>query len=125
MNVMRPHVLLVEDSEELADNLAEILRDADFETKVVHSAEQALRALAFQAFDGIVSDLRLPKKNGVELLACVREQGLETPVILMSAFADEHSRLTAQRLGAVALLDKPFNCARLVDLLHGACGARK
>jgi DNA-binding response OmpR family regulator len=115
------HVLLVEDSEELADNLAEVLRDAHFEPKVVHSAEQALGVLAVQVFDGIVSDLRLPKKTGVELLASVREQGLTTPVILMSAFADEQARAAAQRLGAVALLDKPFNCARLIALLDGTC----
>ncbi len=121
MKPMIRHVLLVEDSEELADNLAEILRAADFETKVVHSAEQALGVLSSQAFDSIVSDLRLPKKTGVELLACLREQGLKTPVILMSAFADEQARATAHRLGAVALLDKPFNCARLVALLDGAC----
>lgn len=118
------YVLLVEDSEELADNLAEVLRDANFETKVVSSAEQALGALASQAFDGIVSDLRLPLKTGVELLACVRERGLATPVILMSAFADDHTRAAAQRLGAVALLDKPFSCAHLVALLDGNCGAR-
>ena len=121
---MMRQVLLVEDSEELADNLAEILRDADFETKVVHSAEQALGVLASQVFDGIVSDLRLPQKTGVELLAFVRERGLTTPVILMSAFADEQARLHAQRLGAVALLDKPFNCAQLVALLEGNCNAR-
>lgn len=119
------HVLLVEDSEELADNLAEILRDAQFETQVVHSAEQALGALSSRVFDGIVSDLRLPRKTGVELLACVREQGLTTPVILMSAFADEQARVAAARLGAVALLDKPFNCARLVALLDGSCVARQ
>lgn len=121
MKTMIRHVLVVEDSEELADNLAELLREADFETQVAHSAEQALGLLASRAFDGIVSDLRLPKKTGVELLACVRERGLSTPVILMSAFADDQARLAARRLGALALLDKPFSCARLVALLDRSC----
>lgn len=121
MKSMIRHVLVVEDSEELADNLAELLREADFETQVAHSAEQALGLLALRPFDGIVSDLRLPKKTGVDLLASVRERGLKTPVILMSAFADDQARLAARRLGALALLDKPFNCARLVALLDRSC----
>lgn len=121
MKSMIRHVLVVEDSEELADNLAELLREADFETQVAHSAEQALGLLALRPFDGIVSDLRLPRKTGVDLLASVRERGLKTPVILMSAFADDQARLAARRLGALALLDKPFNCARLVALLDRSC----
>jgi DNA-binding response OmpR family regulator len=120
------HLLLVEDSVELAENLAEILRDADFETRVVHSAEQALSALDGAGFDGIISDLRLPRKTGVELLQNVRERGLDTPVILMSAFADEPAQTAARRLGALALLVKPFDCSRLLRLLstlpEGCCG---
>jgi DNA-binding response OmpR family regulator len=111
------HLLLVEDSLELADNLAEILRGADFETQVVHSAEQALGALDGNGFDGIISDLLLPNKNGVELLQTLRERGLTTPVILMSAFVDEKAQAAARRFGALALLVKPFDCRRLLSLL--------
>lgn len=111
------HLLLVEDSPELAENLAEILRGAEFETRVVHSAEQALGALDSDGFDGIISDLRLPRKTGVELLQTVRDRGLSTPVILMSAFADEQSQAAARRLGALAILVKPFDCRRLLLLL--------
>lgn len=111
------HLLLVEDSVELAENLAEILREADFDTRIVHSAEQALGALDDGGFDGIISDLRLPRKTGVELLQHVRARGLDTPVILMSAFADEHAQTAARLLGALAVLVKPFDCARLLRLL--------
>jgi two-component system, OmpR family, response regulator ArlR len=117
-NLLKGRLLLIEDSLELAENLAEILSEANFETEMVHSAEQALSALERKQFDGIVSDLLLPNKNGVELLQTLRERGLSTPVILMSAFADEKAQAAARRFGALALLVKPFDCARLLSLLE-------
>lgn len=111
------HLLVVEDSVELADNLAEILQGAGFSTGVVHSAEQALAAVLDEHFDAIVSDLRLPHMSGVELLQHLRSAGRSTPLILMSAFADERAQATARGLGAAAVLIKPFDCGALLALL--------
>lgn len=111
------HLLVVEDSVELADNLAEILEGAGFSTGVVHSGEQALAAVFDEHFDAIVSDLRLPHMSGVELLQKLRAAGQSTPLVLMSAFADERAQAAARGLGAVAVLVKPFDCAALVTLL--------
>ncbi len=110
-------LLLVEDSVELAENLAEIVSEADFEAQVVHSAEQALGALTGGEFDVILSDLRLPKQSGVELVQNLRNGGDQTPVILMSAFADEAAQAAARRLGVVSILVKPIDCTRLLSVL--------
>jgi DNA-binding response OmpR family regulator len=110
-------LLLVEDSIELADNFAELVSEANFEAHVVHSAEEAERILAHEPFDVVLSDLRLPSQSGVELVRNLRNAGIDVPVILMSAFASETARAAAHRLGVVAVLVKPVDCAHLLDIL--------
>jgi DNA-binding response OmpR family regulator len=111
-------VLLVEDSVELAENLAEIVGAANFDAQVVHSAESALSLLAHTHFDIILSDLRLPNGSGVEMLRSLRALGNQTPVILMSAFADEAARSAALELGVRSILVKPVECGRLLSELE-------
>lgn len=110
-------VLLVEDSVELAENLAELVTAAHFDAQVVHSAELALNVLARTHFDVILSDLRLPNQSGVEMVRSLRASGDQTPVILMSAFADEAAHAAALELGVVSILIKPVDCGRLLSEL--------
>jgi len=63
--------------------------------------------------DLILSDVRMPGRTGLEVLAQVRARGLKCPVLLLSAFADEPTREEARRLGAQALLDKPVDMDEL------------
>ncbi len=63
--------------------------------------------------DLILSDVRMPGRTGLEVLARVRQKGLRCPVLLLSAFADEPTREEARRLGAKALLDKPVDMDEL------------
>jgi DNA-binding response OmpR family regulator len=113
-------LLIVEDSAELAENLAEIVSEGDFDTCVAHSAEQALNLLARVEFDVILTDLRLPNQSGVDLIQCLRDDGNETPVVLMSAFADEAAQTAARRLGVVTILIKPIDCTRLLSELDAS-----
>jgi DNA-binding response OmpR family regulator len=110
-------LLLVEDSIELADNFAELVSEANFEAHVVHSAEEAERLLAHEPFDVVLSDLRLPNQSGVELVRNLRNGGIDVPVILMSAFANETARAAAYKLGVVSVLVKPVDCAQLLSML--------
>ena len=112
-----PRLLLVEDNPELAENLADILREEGLSPEVVHSAEQALVLLRESKFDLIISDLRLPARSGVDLLQSLRALGLQTPLILMSAFADPAARGRAECMGAAAVLVKPFYCGALLSLV--------
>jgi CheY-like chemotaxis protein len=69
--------------------------------------------------DLIVSDVRMPGCTGLEVLARLRQRGLECPVLLLSAFADAETHAEARRLGARALLDKPVD----LDVLRAAVDA--
>lgn len=63
--------------------------------------------------DVILSDIRMPGRTGLEVLAQARAAGLTCPVILLSSFADEETRAEARRLGAQVFLDKPVDLEEL------------
>ena len=67
----------------------------------------------FRLPDVIVSDVRMPGGDGLEILGSIRAHGLATPVILITAFGDDQLRSRAQELGATAVFDKPFDIALL------------
>ncbi|KFE62362.1 response regulator [Hyalangium minutum] len=73
--------------------------------------------------DLILSDVRMPGRTGLEVLAQVRARGLTCPVLLLSAFADEPTREEARRLGAQALLDKPVDMDELKSAVVTLCAA--
>lgn len=89
-------VVSLEDGFELADYLELVLATGGLELP-----------------DLILSDVRMPGRTGLEVLAQVRQKGLTCPVLLLSAFADDMTREEARRLGAKALLDKPVDMDEL------------
>jgi DNA-binding NtrC family response regulator len=111
-------LLIVDDNPELADNIAEILAGCGHEAQVVDSVEAALDLLRSETFAGILTDLRLPGQSGLDLIALLRERVDATPVVLMTAFADEAAAQTARRLGALEVLLKPLELARLFSLVE-------
>jgi CheY-like chemotaxis protein len=76
------------------------------------------------AFDGIISDVRMPGLTGLEVLSLLRRYDPSTPVILITAFGDEETHAEAHRLGAVAVLDKPFDMEVLRARLWNAVPPR-
>jgi DNA-binding NtrC family response regulator len=69
-------------------------------------------------FDLIISDIRLPDGSGVEWLTKIREQGHQTPVIFMTAYADLQTAIEALRVGAVDFLMKPFRLEQMQTAVH-------
>ncbi len=111
-------LLIVEDNPELADNIAEILGDVGHGVHVVDNVQAALDLLAGEAFDGILTDFRLPGQSGLDLIAQLRARADATPVVLMTAFADEAAAETARTLGALAVVFKPLDLPRLFTLIN-------
>jgi DNA-binding response OmpR family regulator len=113
--VRRPRVLVAEDDEEMRRLVAETLRRNRYD---VLEVEDGSRLIAFVAgtvdlreaspIDLIVSDIRMPGCNGLDLLAALRRLDWSVPVILMTAFGDDETRSRAAALGAL-LFDKPFH----------------
>lgn len=111
---MSGRVLLVDDEESLRITLAANLELEGFEVVEASSGEEALSAAQGQSFDIVLTDIRMPGMNGIELFRRLKAANPHLPVVLMTAFANEDLVDDGLRNGAFTLLSKPF------DLDHAA-----
>jgi two-component system, NtrC family, response regulator PilR len=101
-------VLVVDDEAELRRNLEDLLRDEGHAVTAVASGAEALAALEARPFGLVVTDIRMPPPDGLELLRIVRRRWPDIEVILLTAFADRADAQEALRAGALDYLQKPF-----------------
>jgi DNA-binding response OmpR family regulator len=123
----RNRVLLADDDDAMRTLLACALRRAAFDVVEACSGSELLERLASGlermppfGFDLIISDVRMPGYDGLNVLASLRQLSIETPVILITAFGTTANHATAAKLGALAMLDKPFDVDDLVALVRSA-----
>jgi two-component system response regulator PilR (NtrC family) len=113
-------VLLVEDEPSFRDVLQIGLAPQGFDTLAVGSVGEARLSLEREPFDALVSDLRLKDGSGIDLLVWMKERGLQTPVVIMTAFATTETTVQALNLGAVDFLTKTKNdLQELTKVLKG------
>lgn len=114
---MRSIVYIVEDDDAVRDSLSLVLRMREFEVEVFSSGPDFLARADLARCLCVVLDVNLPTMTGLEVLARLRSDGAEVPAIVMSGRAEPGMRREADRLGALAFLDKPVSVDRLVGLL--------
>lgn len=101
-------LLLVEDEKKLADALAHILKKHGYETDVSNDGRDGLDNALSDIYDVIILDRMLPGKNGIEILKGLREEGIKTPVIFLTAIDGISERVNGLDSGADDYLVKPF-----------------
>jgi two-component system response regulator HydG len=112
--------MVVDDSAEMARTIADGLSDRDYEAVPVSSGREALDRLAAERLDAIVTDLRMPHVDGLQILAASRAQDPERPVIVMTAFSAVDTAVESIRQGAYHYLTKPFKQDELAIFLARA-----
>lgn len=112
-------ILLVEDEPGLREVLTLVLEGAGFACEAVPGLAEGRRALSETSFDGVLSDLKLKDGSGIELLAWMKDQGLPTPVVIMTAYATTETTVEALNQGAVDFITKPFKHEDLIATLKG------
>lgn len=110
-------VLIVEDDRDLADNLAELVDSLGHQALVAADGVAALELLATTPVDAILTDYRLPRLDGVELLTEARRRHVRVPAVVLSGFIDARARARAEEAGALEVLAKPLEPKRLAALL--------
>ena len=111
-------LLIVEDDEAIATGLALNARIEGYTPEVVHEGELALQRILEDPPDLIVLDISLPQRDGLSILGEIRERGVLTPVVVLSAREGEYDKVAALRLGADDYVTKPFALAELMARLH-------
>jgi DNA-binding NtrC family response regulator len=113
-------VLLIEDDEHFREGVVGTLRLAGFDVQAFGRAGAALRRLPEPGSDVVLTDLRLPDMDGLEVLAHCRGVDAELPVVVMTGHADVDTAVRAIKQGAYDFIEKPFGRERLVTLLQRA-----
>ncbi len=116
----KPHVLIVDDNLEMARTLADSLCDRDFAAVAIGSGAAAEDYLKSEQVDALVTDLRMPTVDGLDLLALSRRLAPERPVLIMTAFSAVDTAVESIRQGAYHYLTKPFKAEELVLFLRRA-----
>lgn len=103
-------ILLVEDDSMIGDLAALSLRDLGVPHHIDHafSADEALQLWHEQPYDLLMTDYNLRGKNGLELIAQLKAEGVTVPMVLFTAYDTPKLRRAAERAGVAAFLAKPF-----------------
>ena len=111
-------ILVLDDNEDVALGLAEILELHDYDVTVVHDAKSAVTAYANNDIDMGLFDVRMPGMNGVEAFMEIRKNKPNATVLLMSGYADDDIIEKALSNGALGLLSKPFEPEELLSRIE-------
>ena len=107
-------VLIVDDDQSTLASLSRAFRLAGYEAVVCDHAARAIALLQQERFDIVFSDVVMPGKDGLAMLADLRELGVTTPVIMISGQATVDMAVRATRLGAADFLEKPISSDKLL-----------
>ncbi|WP_294449954.1 response regulator transcription factor [uncultured Ruminococcus sp.] len=107
-------LLLAEDEVELANALSAVLKHKNYSVDAVYNGIDAYNYAISQKYDGIILDIMMPGMNGIEVLTKLREKGIDSPVLLLTAKSDIEDRITGLDSGADDYLTKPFAMGELL-----------
>lgn len=111
-------LLYVEDEEGIRSNIFEIFQDVFKEIHLAKNGEEAYKIYTEQKPDLIITDIRMPKMDGIELIEKIRQTNSKVRVIIFSAYTDLDYMLKAAELHLVKYIIKPVNEEKLVDALE-------
>ena len=105
---MKPCILIVDDEPNVRLTYRTTLETEGFQVEEASDAGAALREMGEKEFDLAILDMRMPEVDGLELLERMRELGIQTPVVIITAYGDIPHAVRAMKLGAIDFLQKPL-----------------
>ena len=113
-------ILVVEDKESMAAMLKETLEAEGYKVIPARDAAKGIKYLKDGKIDLVLTDLKLPDKNGIDVLKASKEENNLTPVIVMTAFGSVEAAVSAMKEGAFDFITKPFDTDHLIILIKRA-----
>jgi two-component system response regulator FixJ len=114
------HVYVIDDDEAMRDSLNFLLDSSGFGVTVFQDVQNFLDALPGLGFGCVVSDVRMPGLDGIELLKRMKAQHAPFPILIMTGHGDVPLAVEAMKLGAIDFLEKPFEDDRLIAMIESA-----
>lgn len=115
---MKPSILIVDDDEVMRETLSDVLKRGEYEVYSVGSGGETLSVIRKNIIDLVLLDMRLPDGDGLELLKKIKEFDTEILVIIMTAYSDIQTAVSAMKSGAYHYINKPFDLEELKLLIE-------
>lgn len=107
-------LLVVEDEKSIAEAIQALLADKGYSVDLVFDGDDGLEYILTGLYDLVLLDIMLPKRSGLSVLKRVREAGLETPIIFLTAKSQTYDKVNGLDLGADDYITKPFEADELL-----------
>ncbi len=118
-------LLLAEDEEAMSEAVADILEYHKYQVDTVYDGNEALDYIHAAEYDGIILDIMMPGRSGLEVLRQIRSEGCRTPVLLLTAKSEIEDRIEGLDLGADDYLAKPFHMGELLARIRAMLRRRE
>ncbi|KYG62880.1 transcriptional regulator [Bdellovibrio bacteriovorus] len=113
-------LLIIDDESELREVLMALLEESAGEITQAANGLEGIDLLKTHQFDAVLSDEKMPKKSGLEVLKWMRENNLKIPFIIHTGYGQKEMVVEAQRLGVYAFIDKPWDERKLIRTVEEA-----
>ena len=114
---MKKKILVIDDEEMILDTIKLILDDMGFEVSTYQNPDRGIEEAVNNSYDLIISDLRMPEKSGVEITEAILRSKPTARVLILTAYPTDPLAKKALDAGALSLLKKPFEIAKILDFL--------
>jgi FixJ family two-component response regulator len=113
-------ISIIDDDESVRSSIEDLVSSLGYVAHVFGSAEQFLNSPDHDETACLITDLQMPGMSGQDLQRRLLAEGCHVPIIFITAFPENHIRDSVLAKGALAFLEKPFDCGRLVTLIRRA-----
>jgi len=117
---MKAAILVVDDDEVMRQTLSDVLKKRGYGVSTAETGGQTLSYIKDKPFDLVLLDIRLPDMDGLDVLKRIKELDGDLMVIVMTAYSDVQTAVTAMKSGAYHYIDKPFELEELKILIQKA-----
>ncbi len=117
-------ILVIDDEQGMRDFLSIMLKKEGYEVVAAENGEHALKAIHTEIYDLVITDVKMPKVDGIEVLRTIKEVSPETVVIVITAFATTDTAVQAMKLGAYDYITKPFKVDEIKLIIQKALEKR-
>ncbi|WP_176736644.1 response regulator [Oligoflexus tunisiensis] len=121
----RPHIFLMEDDRRLAEVMVMALQEAGFRVTTTSRGSEGLRLLRTATFDAIITDIHVKEFSGFQLIEFLAQQGVRTPVIVITGAFPEGFHQLARKLNVAEYFEKPLNVEPFIERLHAIIQERR
>ena len=112
------NALIIDDTKNIRIMLTKCLEISGYEAQAVQNGIEGLKCMENNTYDLIFLDIKLPELSGTEVLKRIRSKGINTPVIIITAYPTVKNAVECTKMGAVSYLQKPFTADRLKNTLE-------